>query len=266
MAEVLSGKLNSAHDLEVLIERPDGSSVTAVVSICPLKNEKGEITGAINAFYEITERKQAEERQRFLVNELAHRGGNLLAVIQSIVIRSLSGTRPLADERQTLSQRLLALARSQSALMNEGFKGTPLAEILRLEFEGFSDRVAAVGPDVLLNSRAAQTFALLVHELATNAAKYGALTGPEKGRIDIRWSIDGVGEEARFKFQWKERDGPLVVPPIRKGFGSILTEKVAAQDFSARPTIKFAPEGFSYEIDAPLSVMTANSSGNLINA
>ena len=266
MAEVISGKIPSAHDLEVLIERPDGSNVTAIVSICPLKNKLGEITGAINAFYEITERKQAEERKRFLMNELAHRGGNLLAVIQSIVIRSLSGTRPLADERQILSKRLLALARSQSALMKEGFTGAPVAEILRLEFEGFSDQVIAVGPDVLLNSRAAQTFALLAHELATNAAKYGALSGPEKGQIDIVWSIDGEGENKRFKFQWEERGGPLVVAPTRKGFGSVVTEKVVAQDFKAQPTVKFAPEGFSYEIDAPLNVITANSAGNLVSA
>lgn len=266
MADVLSGKINSAHDIEVLIERPDGSSVTASVSICPLKNEQGEITGAINAFYDITERKQAEERQRFLMNELAHRGGNLLAVIQSILIRSLSGTRPLAEERQILSKQLLALARSQSALMKEGFKGAPVAEVIRLECEGFSDRVVTVGPDVLLNLRAAQTFALLVHELATNAAKYGALSGPEKGHIDIVWSVEDDEKEARFKFQWQERNGPPVAPPTRKGFGSIITEKVVAQDFGAQPTIKFAPEGFSYEIDAPLIAITAKSAGNLISA
>lgn len=266
MAEVLSGELPSAHDLEVIIERPDGSVVTASVSICPLKNEQGEITGAINAFYDITERKQDEERQRFLMNELAHRGGNLLGVIQSIVIRSLAGKRPLADERQTLSRRLLALARSQSALMTQGFRGAPVAEILRLEFEGFSDRVTAAGPDVLLNSRTAQTFALLAHELATNATKYGALSEPENGHVNIVWSVDGTGEDARFKFQWTEQDGPPVTPPTRKGFGSVVTEKVVAEDFHAKPKIRFAPEGFSYEIDAPLIAITAKSTGNLISA
>ena len=266
MADVLSGKIPSAHDMEVLIERPDGTSVTAIVSICPLKNAQGDITGAINAFSDITERKQDEKRQRFLMNELAHRGGNLLTVIQSIVMRSLSGKRPLADERQILSRRLLALARSQSALMNEGFKGAAVAEILRLEFEGFSDRVVAGGPDVLLNSRVAQTFALLVHELATNAAKYGALSGPESGQIDIHWSIEGIAEQARFHFQWREHGGPVVGPPTRKGFGSILIEKVVAEDFSAQPIIQFAPEGFSYEIDAPLVDITSKSAGNFISA
>src|SRR5665213_909637 len=119
------------------------------------------------------------------MEELAHRGGNLLAVIQSIVSRSLTGTRPLTEERETLAGRLQALARTQSSLTSEGF-GAPVAEIIRLEFEAFSNRVMAIGPDVTLNSRAAQTFALLVHELATNAAKYGALS-LQKGQVDIRW-------------------------------------------------------------------------------
>lgn len=265
MAEVTSGKISAAHDMEVLIERPDGSRVTVVVNIRSLKNERGEITGAINCFYDITERKQAEERQRFLMDELAHRSGNLLAVVQSIASLSLTGTRPLAEERDTLVRRLQALARTRSTLTREGF-GAPVAEIIRLEFEAFSNRVMAIGPDVTLNSRAAQTFALLVHELATNAAKHGALSLPKKGRVDIHWSIEGAGKDARFKFQWRERDGPPVVPRTRQGFGSVLLEKVVAQDLGAQPKISFAPEGVSYEIDAALLAMTTPKTDLLSNA
>jgi two-component sensor histidine kinase len=260
MAEVLSGKISEVRDAEVLIERPDGSRVTVVVNIRPLKNERGEITGAINCFYDITERKQAEQRQHFLTNELAHRGKNLLAVILSIASRSLSGTRPLAEEREVLTQRIQALARSQSVLMTEGFKCAPVAEIIRLEFEAFSERVNAVGHDVMLNPRAAQTFALVVHELATNAAKHGALSR-SGGHISIHWSIEAAGTEARFKFQWQELDGPPVAPPTRQGFGRILLEKAVASDFDAQPKIRFAPEGLIYEIDAPLLVVAAGSGG-----
>jgi PAS domain S-box-containing protein len=259
MAWVVSGKVPEVNDEEVIVERPDGSRVTAIVNIRTLKNDRGEVTGAINCAYDITERKQVEEHQKFLMGELAHRGGNLLAVIQSIVARSLSGTKPLAEERNTLMRRLQALARSQSALMNKGFQGALVAEIIRLEFEGFSDRVIAAGPDVMLNSRAAQTFALLLHELATNAMKYGALSLSDKGQVDIHWSIEGETEEARFKFQWQERDGPPVVVPTRKGFGSLLLEKLASQDFGAPPKIVFAPDGLSYSIDASLPAMTAGS-------
>jgi two-component sensor histidine kinase len=233
--------------------------VTAVVNIRPLRNDHGEVTGAINCAYDITERKKIEEHQRFLMGELAHRGGNLLSIIQSIVSRSLSGTKPIAEERNTLMRRLQALARSQSALINGGFQGAPVAEIIRLEFEGFSDRVTAVGPDVMLNSRVAQTFALLLHELATNATKYGALSLQDKGSVDINWSIDGKAEEARFKFQWQERDGPPVVVPTRTGFGSLLLEKLASQDFGAQPIVTFAPHGLNYSIDTSLPVIIAES-------
>jgi two-component sensor histidine kinase len=267
MAWVSSRKVSEVNDEEVIVERPDGSRVTAVVNIRPLKNERGEVTGAINCAYDITERKHVEEHQRFLMGELAHRGGNLLAVIQSIVARSLAGTKPLAEERNTLLRRLQALARSQSALMNKGFQGALVAEIIRLEFEGFSDRVVAAGPDVMLNSRAAQTFALLLHELTTNATKHGALSLQDKRRVDVHWSIDGKAEEAGLKFQWQERDGPPVVVPARKGFGSMLLEKLASQDFGAQPKITFAPHGLSYSIDASLPTMTAgNQRTNLLRS
>ena len=258
MAEVLSGKISEARDAEVLIERPDGSRVTVVVNIRPLKNQHGEVTGAINCFYDISERKLAEERQLLLTGELAHRGKNLLAVILSITSRSLSGARPLAEARDVLIQRLHALARNQSVLIAEGFEGAPLTEIVRLEFESFSDRVKAVGPRVMLNPRVAQTFTLLVHELATNATKYGALSRPD-GQIAIHWSIEGVGADARFRFQWQELNGPPVVPPTRQGFGRILLEKAAAQEFGVLPKVRFAPEGLIYEIEAPLWKLLSES-------
>jgi PAS domain S-box-containing protein len=267
MAEVLSGKIPEARDAEVLIERPNGSRTTCVVNIRPLKNQRGEVTGAISCFYDVTERKQAEERQLLLTHELAHRGKNLLAVILSITSRSLTGTQPLAEERDVLIQRLHALGRSQSVLIDGGFEGALLTEIVNLEVESFSDRVKVVGPHVMLNPRVAQTFALLLHELATNAAKYGALSGPT-GRIAIYWFIEGMGPDARFRFQWQEFDGPPVVPPTRQGFGRIVLEKAAEQEFGVPPKIRFAPEGLSYEIDALRSAIAptgAAERGNVSN-
>jgi two-component sensor histidine kinase len=255
MAEVISGKIPEASGTEVLIERRDGSRVPVVAKIRSLKNERGEITGAINCFYDITERKEAEQRQHLLMNEVAHRSRNLLAVISSIASHSLSGTRSLTEAREVLAQRIQALARSQSALLAGGFEGAPIAEVIRLEFEGFSDQVKSVGPDVLLNPKVAQTFALVVHELATNATKHGALSVPT-GRVAIHWSVEGTCAEARFKFQWQERNGPPVVPPTRRGFGHMVIEKAAAQDFGS-PKITFESAGLCYEIDVPLSAVVA---------
>jgi PAS domain S-box-containing protein len=255
MVEVLRTGV-PASNVEVFIERPDGSRLPVLVNFAALKNTQGEISGAITSFIDITERKQAEQRQLLLTNELAHRGNNLLAVIQSIVVRSLSGTRSLAEAREVLRSRIQALARSQVVLMADGFEHAPLAKIVRLELEAFSDQVKAGGPEVMLNPKTTQTFALLVHELATNATKHGALSRPA-GRVSIQWKVEGADKEAEFWFQWQERGGPPVKPPTREGFGSLLLEKIVAQDIGAQAKISFAPDGLSYEFRAPLSAVAA---------
>jgi PAS domain S-box-containing protein len=243
---------------EAVAERPDGSRVSFIPYPTPLHDESGALIGAVNMLVDITERKSAEERQQLLMNELAHRSRNLLAVVQTIASRSLSGTQSLAEARDALVRRIQALARSQALLVNGAFEGASLTEIIRMELEAFSERVRGVGPDVMLNSRAAQTFALLVHELATNAIKYGALSSLE-GRIAIDWSIEHGDAEAKFRFRWTERDGPRVRKPARQGFGRLLVEKAAAQAFSAEPKISFDPEGLAYEIEAPLSAIAGGS-------
>lgn len=262
MAEVISGKIVAARDAEVQIERPDGSRIIAVINIRPLTNRGGEIAGAINCFYDITERKEAERYQHLLTNELAHRGRNLLTLVQAIVVQSLSGAGSLDLARDALMRRIEALARSQSLLAAKDFRGAPVAEIVRLEVEGFSDRVAASGPEIFLDSRRARTFSLLVHELATNATKHGALSATN-GTVAIRWSAEGAGAAARFRFQWRERGGPPVVAPSRRGFGRSLLEKAAALDFAAAPKLSFAPEGLTYEIDAPMPAEAGNGPGSI---
>jgi two-component sensor histidine kinase len=169
-------------------------------------------------------------------------------------------TRSLAEARGVFTRRIQALAQSQSALLTTGFEGAAVAEIIRLECEAFSNQVNATGPDVMLNPKVAQTFALVLHELATNATKYGALSLAD-GSVSIRWWIEDAGADARFKFHWQETDGPPVTPSVRQGFGSIVLETVAASDFGAQPKISFAPEGLIYEIDAPMSVVTADNTG-----
>lgn len=207
---------------------------------------------------DITERNKIEQRQLLLTRELAHRGSNLMAVIQAIVSRSLTGPLTLSQARDVLISRVHALARSQAVLLNEGYVGAFLSEIVRLELEAYPDQVKVAGPPVMMNPKIAQTFSLLVHELATNAFKHGALRGPG-GKIAIAWSSEGEGMDAKFRFTWRESGGPPVAAPTRKGFGRTLLENVVEQEFGIPPNVIYHPDGLVYEIEAPLEAVIAGN-------
>lgn len=202
---------------------------------------------------EISERKRAEERLSLLVSELTHRVKNLLAVLQSIAVRTLSDSRDVAEARHILVGRLHALARAHELLTEACWKGADLGHIVNAEVAGFSDRVKTSGPVVFLTASAVQTFALVVHELATNAAKYGALLNAG-GNITIAWDIVDADDTQHLEFQWKEAGGPPVVPATRKGFGLTLINTMA-NALSSEPSIDFAPEGLSCLIKVPLDVV-----------
>jgi len=233
--------------------RSDGSLFSVVYSAAPMR-DGDDIAGLVVVFRDISERKRIEERERTLALEMAHRNKNLLAIIQTIVSRSLAEKRTPDEARSAIMQRLQAIAKSQTAIESSGFVGASLEEIARLEFEAFSGRIEAKGPEVLLNPRAAQTFSMVLHELATNAMKYGALSSPA-GRVSVAWSVEPNAADAQFQFRWLERGGPPVSPPTHKGFGSILIEKLMTQDFRARARVDFARDGLRYEIDVPLSAL-----------
>lgn len=204
---------------------------------------------------EVAERKRAEERLSLLVNELTHRVKNLLAVLQSIAVRTLSDSRDVSDARHILVGRLHALARAHELLTEACWKGADLSHIVNAEVAGFSDRVRISGPELLLTASAVQTFALIVHELATNAAKYGALLNAE-GSITIKWSIVDTRDEPHLEFHWKERGGPPVVPTSRKGFGLTLIGTMASS-LTSEPAIEFARDGLECFLRVPLGVITA---------
>ena len=216
--------------------------------------------GLVVVFRDISEKRAAEERERALSQEIAHRNKNMLAIIQIIVSRSLAEKQTPEEARRTIVQRLQAIAKSQAAMEMGGFVGASMDEITRLEFEGFSGRIETAGPEVLLNSQAAQTFAMILHELATNAMKYGALSSPA-GWVSVAWFVEPDDADAQFRFRWVERGGPPVKPPARYGFGSVLIEKIIAQDFGARPSMDFAPEGLRCEIDVALSALAPDRAG-----
>ena len=169
-------------------------------------------------------------------------------------MRTLSPERSISDARAILIERLQALGRVHELLMRTDWRGASVKDIIAAELEPFSARVEAQGPELIIDGRMVQTFALVLHELATNASKYGALSS-EGGKVSISWSVTGAGKGARFKFRWEEKGGPAVEPPSRKGFGSSLLEAALPADLSVKPRLSFEPGGFAYEIEAPLSTV-----------
>jgi two-component sensor histidine kinase len=200
---------------------------------------------------ELSERLDA---QRLLARELNHRVKNVLAIVHAMVRRTLSDQRPMAEARDLMGSRLAALGRAQDLLMGTDWKGIPLKEIIDTELASFSDRVTQAGPDLHIDGKNVQTVTLLIHELTTNAVKYGALSN-ESGSVSITWSIIGSGNDARFWLRWEERGGPAIKPPAQKGFGTVLLESAFADGASKRRLV-FEAQGLVYELDAPLSTLT----------
>jgi two-component sensor histidine kinase len=193
--------------------------------------------------------RQRAEHQQLLLNELRHRVKNILAVVQSLAVRTLSDPRSISDARNILVQRIHALGRVHEHLMRSDWKGANIRDIIAAELEPFSPRVNMEGPDLVVGGNMVQTLALLLHELATNAAKYGSLSN-ERGKVSINWSVVGKGRDARFKLRWEERDGPAVKRPTHKGFGTTLLESAIASDL--KPRLSYPASGFTYELETPL--------------
>ncbi len=242
---------------EAIAERSDGTRVPFMAFPTPIRDPSGELIGAVNTLVDISERKRSEDRQKLLAREVHHRTKNLLSVVFSIVARGMDGGHTMEEARGLVLGRLRALAATYDNLITTSWSGIELGDIVRTELGPYPAQWRIEGPEVMLNPKAAQNFTLVVHELATNAAKYGALSEPA-GKGDVRWSIDDVDDAPRFAFVWQERDGPQVSPRTHRGFGSLVLERVITQDFKVPPTVDFAPEGLTYALDVSLAAITAS--------
>lgn len=184
------------------------------------------------------------ERYELLARELQHRSKNLLTIIKSIASASLRND----PARDGFFARLHALAKAQDLILEGDVRGAPMKVVVEQALQTFGDRVSVEGPDIFLKPSVAQGFALIMHELATNAAKHGALTS-ETGTVAVRWALDTSSADPAVVFQWQERGGPPAAPPKRTGFGSVLLEHAVANS-GCPPRFDYAPEGFSYELKA----------------
>jgi PAS domain S-box-containing protein len=238
--------------------RKDGSEFPIEIGLNPIRHSGRR--GLLATVIDVSERKQARDRQQLLVDELRHRAQNLITVIQTIARRSLRRSDP--GERQEFLDRLVALGRAHALLADAAWQGAPLSEIIEREFAAFSSRVSASGCDVMLSPSAAQQFALIIHELATNAVKYGSLS-VASGRVSVEWNVERCDNGDVFRLAWRETGGPPVRPPGRKGFGStILVE--ATRGICGNGAMDFAPSGLGYELAVPLSTIVAASGSGTV--
>ena len=191
--------------------------------------------------------REVLERRDLLSRELQHRTKNLLAVIQAIASASLQKSHG----RESFFDRLHALAKAQNLIIEGSGRGSLMRQVVESALEGFGARVSINGPEIFLNPGAAQGFALVLHELATNAAKHGSLS-TEGGTVSVGGAIDASTTEPTIHFHWQERGGPVVTAPKRKGFGTVLLERAVAAS-AVPPRFDYSPEGFSYEVNAILA-------------
>lgn len=251
----------SRREAEYRVNLPDGTTRNVVSLSDTLKGPDGQMQRVIGVFDDVTERRRAEKRQRLLINELNHRVKNTLATVQSIAAQTLRSAPDLARARESFEARLLALAAAHDLLTAESWHGARLADVVASAMAPFETerrpQISRSGPAVWLTAQSALALSMALHELATNAVKYGALSVPE-GRVTIRWS---VSDDDLLTLTWLEQHGPEVQPPDRAGFGSRLLQRSLARELGGDVSFDFAPEGVRCEIhcmiaDANPPVMT----------
>jgi len=226
----------------------------------PLRNEAGEVVGLTCASVDVTERKEGEAHLRLLLRELTHRSKNLLAVIQAMARQTARHTGSVETFLTQFGARLQALAASHDLLIRESWYGASLGELVRSQLgvylDGQAAQVSIDGPSIAIKPEAAQNLGLALHELAVNAAKYGALSVPA-GRVAITWNrlenVDGSAVE----LDWREKLGPKVKARRRKGFGSMVIERNLARALDATVELEFDPDGLHCHIVIPANQILA---------
>lgn len=242
------------HTYETVRQRKDGSPVEISLTVSPVKDADGRISGASKIARDITERKRAEEQQRLLVGEMRHRIKNSLATVQAIASQTLHSAS--AEERRAFIARLHALSSAHDLLKIERWDSAALREVIDMALQAFQEthreRFKVDGPqDVRVDANKAMLLVMALHELATNAVKYGALSN-RSGLVTVTWELLQDGRpKPRLKLCWRERGGPPVKPPGRKGFGSQLLER-AFEGNDASKRVEFDPQGFVCELELSL--------------
>jgi two-component sensor histidine kinase/PAS domain-containing protein len=251
-------------DFQLMLARADGKTIPIEMSVNPFYDGSGKIIGAISSWRDISERKQREHNLRLITRELTHRAKNLLTVILGIAKQTARDDVSTQEFLATFSRRIQGLGASHDLLVRSDWSGSQLEELVNSQLAHFGGldgvRIKAKGLSLLLKNDVLQTLGLAFHELGTNAVKYGSLSVPD-GSVEISWRIRALEGVPRLKLVWRERGGPPVKKPSRKGFGYNITVRSLARVVSGEVKINFAKSGLVWSLDAPLSAIELEEAG-----
>jgi len=244
------------YSIEKRFIRRSGEIIWISVTSSSVCDDEGHFLYGVRVVQDVTQRKMAEERQTALRDELNHRVKNTLATVQSLAAHTLCGPNVAEQPRRAFESRLLALARTHDQLSRQRWKSADFAEtvedIVAPYRIGQSRRVHTCGPSVWLRPQTTLTLAMVLHELVTNAVKYGALSSPI-GVLAVEWRVAGLDESRALTIDWREKGGPEIKPPERKGFGSKLLEWGIVREMGGRVNPIYERSGFRAEVEIPLS-------------
>ncbi len=248
--------LEGLEPLERRVTRQDGSK-HYIMRILPYRAQNSAVDGTLVTFVDVTSVVQAEQHQRLLVDELNHRVKNMLTVVISLASQTLRRAETMEQFSDAFMGRVKALTASYSLLSQANWTDISLLEVLVEETRPFlsHERANIVfdGPKIWLSPQAALALGMAIHELVTNAVKYGALSVPQ-GMVSVTWQIERDGRETEFQLHWIESGGPTVSPPTVRGFGTSLIERGFAHELSGSANIRFEPSGVRASLRAPLGV------------
>jgi PAS domain S-box-containing protein len=235
-------------------QRRNGQRFWASGELTPLKDDAGTIIGFVKVMRDRTEHRRAEEHQKLLINELNHRVKNTLSTVQSLANQTFKNEHQAAATQLTFEGRLFALAVAHDVLTRESWEGAGLQEIVSDALKPYSQqgvgRFDIKGPELRLSPQMALALAMALHELATNAVKYGSLS-LSSGRVSIEWKV--TPDAKTFTLRWQEQGGPEVTKPTRKGFGSRLIERSLAMELGGQVRLIYEPTGVVCLVEAPMA-------------
>lgn len=235
--------------------RKDGASVWLEVSSSTVQGDDGRFRYGVRMVQDVTDRRLAEEQKKLLLDELNHRVKNTLATVQALAAQTARSAKSAEDFRIRFEPRLMALSAAHDRLTRNDWRGVNLADIVagELSVHHTPTAVWAKGPDIILPPRASLSLSMALHELMTNALKYGALSSP-RGRVELKWDVERVSRTpfpTRLAISWVESGGPTVCPPSEKGFGSRLFT-VTAAELKGTLDVQWNPTGLTWHLSFPL--------------